>query len=143
MKMIEILLVEDNPADVELTRESLKDSGIVNSLHVTYDGEEALRFLRKEGEFSDKPAPDLIFLDLNLPKVDGREVLREVKDDPVLRKIPVVVLTSSQADEDIVRTYDLHANCFVSKPLDLDQFTTVVKKIEDFWFGIVRLPAKK
>lgn len=139
-KIIEILLVEDNPADVELTRISLNESRIINNLNVAEDGEKALNYLYKRGEYESAKKPDLIFLDLNLPKVDGREVLENIKADPDLKSIPVVVLTSSKNDEDITNSYNLYANCFVSKPLDLEQFITVVQKIEDFWFGIVRLP---
>jgi two-component system, chemotaxis family, response regulator Rcp1 len=137
---IEVLLVEDNPGDVRLTKEALKEGKVSNRLHVAPDGVEALAFLRREGAYADAVRPDLILLDLNLPKKDGREVLQEVKSDPNLRNIPVVVLTSSQAEQDILRAYDLHANCYVSKPVDLDQFITVVKSIETFWFSIVRLP---
>jgi two-component system, chemotaxis family, response regulator Rcp1 len=137
---IEILLVEDSPADVDLTREALEDAKVRNNLHVVSDGVEALAFLRREGDYADSPRPDLILLDLNLPKKDGREVLGEIKADPVLRRIPVVILTTSEAEQDIVRSYDLHANCYVTKPVDLDQFITVVRSIEDFWLAIVRLP---
>jgi CheY-like chemotaxis protein len=137
---VEVLLVEDNPGDVRLTREALKEGKIRNNLHVAKDGVEALAFLRREGEHTDAPRPDLILLDLNLPRKDGREVLTEIKDDASLRQIPVVVLTSSQAEEDILRAYDLHANCYISKPVDLDQFIRVVKSIEDFWFTVVKLP---
>jgi two-component system, chemotaxis family, response regulator Rcp1 len=137
---VEILLVEDNPGDVRLTREALKEGKVRNNLHVAQDGVEALAFLRREGRHAGAVRPDLILLDLNLPRKDGREVLEEIKADPQLRPIPVVILTSSQAEQDIVRAYDLHANCYVSKPVDLDQFITVVKSIEDFWFAIVKLP---
>ena len=136
----EILLVEDNPADVRLTREALREGKVRNNLHVAPDGVEALKLLRNEGKYADVPRPDLILLDLNLPKKDGREVLEEIKADPSLRNIPVVILTSSQAEQDILRAYDLHANCYVSKPVDLDQFIEVVRTIEDFWFTIVKLP---
>lgn len=139
-KQIEILLVEDNPGDARLTVEVLKDSKVRNTLHVVGDGVEALAFLRKEGKYSDTPRPDLILLDLNLPKKDGREVLAEMKADEKLKRIPVVVLTTSQAEEDIVKAYNLHANCYISKPVDLDQFINVVKLIEDFWLTIVKLP---
>ena len=139
-KPIDVLLVEDDPGDVLMTREAFEDHKLTNRLSVVSDGVSALAFLRKEGEHSDAPTPDLILLDLNLPRKDGREVLKEIKADPALRHIPVVVLTSSQAEEDIVRAYDLHANCYVSKPVDLDQFMHVVKSIEDFWFGVVKLP---
>jgi CheY-like chemotaxis protein len=140
---VEILLVEDNPGDVRLTREALREGKVHNNLYIAKDGVEALAFLRREGaEFADAVRPDLILLDLNLPRKDGREVLEEIKDDPSLRHIPVVVLTSSEAEQDIVRAYDLHANCYVSKPVDLDQFITVVQSIENFWFTIVKLPTE-
>ena len=137
---VEILLVEDSPADVRLTIEALRDAKVRNNLHVAQDGEEALAFLRREGEHAEAVRPDLILLDLNLPKKDGREVLEEVKADPQLRRIPVVVLTTSEAEQDILRSYDLHANCYITKPVDLDQFITVVRTIEDFWLTIVKLP---
>ena len=138
----EILLVEDNPADVRLTREALREGKVRNNLSVAADGVEALAFLRREGSYADAVVPDLILLDLNLPRKDGREVLEEIKADPALRHIPVVVLTSSQAEQDILRAYDLHANCYVTKPVDLDQFIHVVQSIEDFWFTIAKLPAE-
>jgi CheY-like chemotaxis protein len=138
---IEILLVEDNPGDVRLTVEALKEAKVRNTLHVVQDGVEALAFLRHEGEHAEAPQPDLILLDLNLPKMDGREVLARIKGDPQLRRIPVVILTVSQAEEDILRTYDLHANCYITKPVDLDQFLKVVRSIEDFWLTIVKLPS--
>jgi two-component system, chemotaxis family, response regulator Rcp1 len=137
---IEILLVEDNPGDVELTREALHDSKVHMRLSVVNDGVDALAFLRREGPHADAPRPDLILLDLNLPKKDGRAVLADVKGDPSLRHIPVVILTSSQAEQDILRAYDLHANCYVTKPVDLDQFITIVRSIEQFWFTVVKLP---
>jgi chemotaxis family two-component system response regulator Rcp1 len=137
---VEILLVEDSPGDVRLTIEALKDAKVRNNLHVAEDGVEAMAFLRREGEYADAPRPDVILLDLNLPKKDGREVLAEVKADADLKRIPVVVLTVSQAEEDILKTYNLHANCYITKPVDLDQFLTVVRSIEDFWLTIVRLP---
>ena len=139
---IEILLVEDNPGDVRLTQEALKEHKIVNSLQVAKDGVEAINFLRREGEHVDAVRPDLILLDLNLPKKDGREVLTEIKKDDDLRRIPVVVLTTSRAEEDIIRTYDCHANCYITKPVDFDQFINVVKSIEDFWLSVVKLPHK-
>ena len=139
-RWIDILLVEDNPGDVRLTKEALKEAKVRNNLHVVEDGVAALHFLRREGEFSGVPRPDLILLDLNLPKKDGREVLEEIKADSALKTIPVVVLTTSHAEEDIVRSYNLHANCYVTKPVDLDQFIRIVKSIEDFWLTIVRLP---
>ena len=137
---VEILLVEDNPGDVELTREALLDSKVHMRLSVASDGVEALAFLRREGTYAGSPRPDLILLDLNLPRKDGRAVLGEIKQDPALRHIPVVILTSSQAEQDIVRAYDLHANCYVTKPVDLDQFITIVRSIEQFWFTVVKLP---
>ena len=137
---VEILLVEDNPGDVRLTREALREGKVRNNLYVASDGVDALAFLRREGQYADAVRPDLILLDLNLPRKDGREVLQEIKADASLRYIPVVVLTSSQAEQDILRAYDLHANCYVSKPVVLDQFIHVVHSIEDFWFTIVKLP---
>ncbi len=138
---IEILLVEDNPGDARLTAEALTDAKVLNTLTVVQDGVEALTYLRRQGRYSDAPRPDVVLLDLNLPKKDGREVLAEIKEDPDLRRIPVVVLTTSRAEEDIARTYDLHGNCYISKPVDLEQFMTVIKSIENFWFTVVRLPA--
>ena len=139
---IEILLVEDNPADVRLMQEGLKDAKLYNSISVVYDGVEALAFLRKEGSYASTPRPDLILLDLNLPRKDGREVLQEIKSDKQLRQIPVVILTCSEAEQDIVKAYDSHANCYITKPADFDQFVKVVRSIEDFWFTIVRLPTE-
>lgn len=138
---IEILLVEDSPGDVRLTREALHEGKVHNNLHVVTHGKAALAFLRATGEYLNAPRPDVVLLDLNLPGMDGRDVLREIKGDPALRSIPVVVLTSSEAEEDILRAYDLQANCYVTKPLELQQFITIVKSIESFWFTIVRLPA--
>ena len=137
---IDILLVEDNAADVRLTQEVLTDSKVSNNLTVANDGAEALLRLRQQGKFKGTPRPDLILLDLNLPVKDGREVLAQIKNDPELKAIPVVVLTTSKAEEDIVRTYNLHANCYITKPVDLEQFVTVVNYIEDFWLAIVKLP---
>lgn len=137
---IEILLVEDNPGDVRLTREALKEAKMRNNLHVVEDGVAALEFLRREDGYGDAPRPDLILLDLNLPRKDGREVLEEIKADPELRRIPVVVLTTSEAEEDVLRSYNLHANCYVTKPVDLDRFIAIVRSIEDFWLTIVKLP---
>ena len=137
---IDILLVEDNPGDVRLTREALIEGRILNTLNAVGDGIEALAFLRHEGPYAQSPHPDIILLDLNLPKLDGRELLAIIKTDPNLRRIPVVILTTSKAEEDIIQTYDLHANCFITKPVDLDQFFKVVKSVEEFWFTIVRLP---
>jgi len=137
---IEILLVEDNPGDVRLTQEALKDAKVMNHLYVAKDGEEALEFLRCQGRHAGAVRPDLVLLDLNLPRKDGREVLAEMKNDPDLRRIPVVVLTSSRGEEDVVRTYDLHANCYITKPVDVDRFFEVVQSIEDFWLAVVKLP---
>ncbi|MFA5353060.1 MAG: response regulator [Thermodesulfovibrionales bacterium] len=139
-RSIEILLVEDNPGDVRLTQENFKDSKIRNNLHVAVDGVEAMAFLRREGKYAGAVRPDLILLDLNLPRKDGREVLADIKADPNLRTIPVVVLTISKAEEDILRAYNLHANCYITKPIDLEQFSKIVTSIEDFWLSIVRLP---
>ena len=137
---VEILLVEDNPGDVRLTREALREGKVRNNLHVAADGVEALHFLRKEGRFADAVRPDLILLDLNLPKKDGREVLEDIKSDPDLRYIPVVVLTTSEAEQDICRSYQLHANCYITKPVDFDRFIQIVRSIEEFWLTIVKLP---
>jgi CheY-like chemotaxis protein len=137
---IEILLVEDNPGDVRLTREALDEAKVINNLSVVDNGVDALAFLRQEAPYADAVRPDLILLDLNLPKKDGRQVLAEIKEDTRLKRIPVVILTTSQAEEDIIRSYDLHANCYVSKPVDLDQFIKVVQSIEHFWFSVVLLP---
>jgi two-component system, chemotaxis family, response regulator Rcp1 len=139
---INILLVEDNPGDVRLTVEALREGKVHNHLSVAQDGVEALRFLRREGKHADAPRPDVVLLDLNLPRKDGREVLAEIKSDEDLRRIPVVILTTSKAEEDILRSYALHANCYVTKPVDLEQFITVVRSIEEFWFSIVRLPSR-
>ena len=138
---IQVLLVEDNPGDVRLTKEALKEGKLLNQLTVVGDGVEALSLLRKEGIYADAPQPELILLDLNLPKKDGREVLAEIKADPNLRRIPVVVLTTSSSEEDILKIYDLHANCYITKPVDLEQFMGVVKSIEDFWVSVVTLPS--
>lgn len=137
---IEILLVEDNPGDVRLTQEALKDAKVLNKLRVVSDGVEALAFLRRQGQYAHAVTPGLILLDLNLPKMDGRKVLAEIKEDPELKRIPVVVLTISKADEDIIKTYELHANCYITKPVDLEQFMEVVKAIENFWLTVVKLP---
>ncbi len=136
----ELLLVEDNPGDVRLTVESFKDGKLANRLHVVRDGAEALDFLQRRDRFADAVIPDLILLDLNLPKKDGREVLAEIKRDERLKRIPVVILTTSQSEQDILKAYDLHANCYITKPVDLDQFVGVVKSIEGFWLSIVKLP---
>jgi two-component system, chemotaxis family, response regulator Rcp1 len=140
---IQVLLVEDNPGDVRLTKEALKEGKLLNQLTVVGDGVEALSFLRKEGIYADALQPELILLDLNLPKKDGREVLAEIKADPNLRRIPVVVLTTSSSEEDILKIYDLHANCYITKPVDLEQFMGVVKSIEDFWVSVVKLPSSE
>jgi chemotaxis family two-component system response regulator Rcp1 len=137
---VEILLVEDNPGDVRLTQEALKESKIINHLSVVMDGMEAVEYLRREGRFAQAVRPDLILLDLNLPRKNGREVLAEIKEDQDLRRIPVVVLTISQDEEDVLKAYNLHANCYVNKPLDLNRFLKVVQSIEDFWLTIVKLP---
>ena len=139
-KAVEILLIEDNPGDVRLTLEALKESKIINNLQVVDDGIEALSYLKKEGIYKDKPRPDLIILDLNLPRKDGREVLGEIKSDPVLKQIPIVILTTSEAEEDIIKSYELHANCYITKPVNMEQFIKVVKSVGDFWFSIVMLP---
>jgi CheY-like chemotaxis protein len=139
---IEILLVEDNPGDVRLAREALKESKVTNNVHVVEDGEAAMEFLRKQNKYQNVPRPDLVLLDLNLPKKDGREVLAEIKADDDLKRIPVVMLTISKAEEDIIRAYDLHVNCYITKPIDLDQFMKVVRTVEDFWLTIVKLPPK-
>ncbi len=140
VKPIEILLVEDNPADVDLTLIALKHDKLYVRPSVVHDGVEALAFLRREGSYADAPRPDLVLLDLNLPKKNGREVLMEIKNDPALRQIPVVVLTSSDAERDIVESYQLHANCYVRKPVDFEQFTSLVREIKSFWFTVVKLP---
>lgn len=143
-KPINILLVEDNPADIRLTREALKDGKVLNSLSVVMDGEEALLFLRKEGKYAkgDIPDIDIVLLDLNLPKKDGREVLAEIKADPKLKCTPVIILTTSSAEKDILGTYSNHANCYIIKPVDFNQFINVVRTMEDFWLTIVKLPGK-
>lgn len=137
---IVILMVEDNPGDARLTQEALKESKFVNKLHHVMDGVEAIDFLRRKGRFGDAPRPDLILLDLNLPRKDGREVLAEIKADDDLKSIPVVVLTTSEAEQDIIQSYKLHANCYVTKPVDLDKFIEIVRVMQDFWLSIVRLP---
>lgn len=142
MRPVEILLVEDNPGDVRLTKEALREGKLSTNLSVAPDGVEALAFLHQQGKYAEAPRPDIVLLDLNLPKMDRREVLANLKADPDLRRIPVVVLTTSQAEQDILRTYDLHANCYITKPVDLDQFITIVQSIEGFWFTIVTLPQR-
>jgi two-component system response regulator len=141
-KPIEILLIEDNVGDARLAREALRDAKVANHLNWVPDGVEALAYLRREGQHHSAPRPDLILLDLNLPRKDGREVLSEIKVDEKLKRIPVVILTTSQAEEDILKAYHLNANCYISKPVDLDQFIKVVKTIEDFWLTIVKLPSE-
>lgn len=141
-KPIEVLLVEDNPGDVRLTLEALKDGKVWTAISTVGDGEEALSFLRREGRYADAPHPDLILLDLNLPKMDGREVLAIVKADEKLKRIPIVILTTSQAEEDILRAYNLNANCYITKPVDFEQFLKVVKVVEEFWLTIVKLPGE-
>lgn len=140
MKPVDILLVEDSPGDADLAKEALEDSKLKNTLYTVADGEAALDFLYKRPPYENVPRPDLILLDLNLPKKDGREVLKEIKEHPDLKRIPVVVLTTSRAEEDILKTYNLHANCYIAKPLDLNKFLEVVKTIENFWMSIVVLP---
>ncbi len=137
---VDILLVEDNPGDIRLIEENLKEFKVGNNLHIVEDGEEAMAFLRKKGEYREAPRPDLVLLDLNLPKKDGREVLEEIRADKNLTTIPVVILTSSKAEEDIAKAYKLHANCYITKPVGLAQFVRIVKAIEDFWLSIVKLP---
>ena len=140
--MIQILLVEDDPGDVLITREAFAENKVKNQLSVVADGETALGFLRREGDFASAPRPDLILLDLNLPRKPGHEVLAEIKSDPVLQRIPVVILTTSDAEEDIVRSYDLHANAYVTKPVDFDCFLNVVRQIDDFFVTVVKLPGR-
>ncbi|MET8773633.1 response regulator [Nocardia sp. NPDC050713] len=140
---IDILLVEDDPGDELMTREAFEDNRIGNTLHVAHDGQEALDFLYRQGDFTDAPRPDLILLDLNLPKYDGRQVLEKIKADPELTHIPVVVLTTSAAEEDILRSYKLHANAYVTKPVDLDQFVAAIKQIDEFFVQVVRLPRQR
>ncbi len=137
---VNILLVEDNPGDVRLTLEALREGRIANQLHVAQDGEDALAFARRQGRHAGAPRPDLILLDLNLPRKDGREVLEELKNDPELHRIPVIVLTTSSAEQDVLRSYDLHANCFISKPIGYDDFIAAVRSIENFWLRLVQLP---
>jgi len=139
---VEILLVEDNPGDIRLVQEGLKEVKMFNHLSYVTDGEQALQFLHRQGAHQDAPRPDLVLLDLNLPRKDGREVLQDIKNDPDLKRIPVVILTSSEAEEDVLKTYNLQANCFITKPVDLGEFIKVVKSIQDFWFSIVKLPPR-
>lgn len=138
--VIDILLVEDNAGDARLAQEALKAAKVANAIHWVKDGDEAMMFLRMEGKYANSPRPHVILLDLNLPKKDGREVLAEVKQDPNLRRIPIVILTASEAESDIIKSYDLHANCYITKPIDLGRFLTVVQAIEGFWLTIVKLP---
>jgi len=140
LRAVEILLVEDNPVDVMMTREAFSNGRICNNLHVVEDGEEAMDFLYRRGKYSTAPLPNVILLDLNLPKKDGREVLAEIKADPSLRHIPVIVLTTSESEEDIFKSYELQANCFITKPVDMEQFTRNLECIGDFWFAVVQLP---
>ena len=140
MQAIEILLVEDSLGDIRLTQEALNNSTFKNNLNIAHDGVQALKYLRKEGEYKHSPRPDIILLDLNLPRKDGREVLAEVKNDDDLKRLPIVVLTTSDDEKDILTSYNLHANCYITKPVDLDRFVNIVKTIEGFWFQIVQLP---
>lgn len=140
---VDILLVEDNPGDVRLTKEALKDAKVLNEIYVARDGVEAIEFLQRKGKFSNMPLPDLILLDLNLPKKDGKEVLAEIKEDAILKHIPVVVLTTSKTDEDIIKTYNLHANAYITKPVDLNRFAEIIHVLNEFWFSIVKLPPKE
>jgi chemotaxis family two-component system response regulator Rcp1 len=142
LRPIEILLVEDNPGDVRLTVEALREGRVPNNLHVASDGVEALEFLRRAGQFANAPRPDMVLLDLNLPRKDGREVLAEIKADPDLRRIPIVVLTTSQAERDVLQSYNLHANCYITKPVDIDAFFATVRSIDSFWLAVVRLPSE-
>ena len=138
----EILLVEDNPGDVFLTQEAFREGAFTHHISVAEDGVEAIRFLRREGRYKNAPVPDLILLDLNLPRKDGRELLAEVKNDPALQHIPIIVLTTSRADQDVTRAYRLHANCYLTKPIQMDSFLSMIRSVEDFWLNIVRLPAR-
>lgn len=142
VRPVEILLVEDNPGDAELTLIALEESKLKNNVHLADSGEKAIAFLTGEGEYADAPRPDLVILDLNLPGIDGNEVLQRIKGDPKLKEIPVVIMTTSSAEEDVLRSYRHHANCFITKPLDIDKFLKVVQSIEDFWMSIVVLPGK-
>ncbi|HEV2088641.1 MAG TPA: response regulator [Cryptosporangiaceae bacterium] len=139
-RMVEVLLVEDDPGDVLLTREALADNKVHNRLHIVNNGADAMAFLRREGPYADAPTPDLVLLDLNLPRMDGREVLAAIKSDESLRRIPVVVLTTSEAEDDVLRSYDLHANAYITKPVDFAQFVEVVRQVDDFYLSVVRLP---
>ena len=139
---IEILLAEDNPGDVKLTEKALERGNLLNNLHVVTDGVEAMAYLRQEGEYEDAVRPDLVLLDLNMPKKDGRDVLEEMGENPALRRLPVVVLTSSEAEEDVVKSYELNANAYLTKPVDFEGFIDIVQRIEDFWFTVVKMPPK-
>lgn len=140
MKIVDVLLVEDNPGDIRLTQEAMKEAKLTNTLYVARNGMDAMDFLNKQGSFIDAPRPDLVLLDLNLPRLSGREVLKRMKDDPDLRRIPVIVLSTSDAHRDILESYDLHANCYINKPVDFEEFLKVVQSIECFWFQLVKLP---
>ena len=142
LREIDVLRVEDDPGDVLMTREAFEENKVSNRLAVVSDGAAAMQYLRKEGEYADAPTPDMVLLDLNLPKMDGREVLAAMKDDPLLRSIPVVVLTTSEAEEDVLRSYSLHANAYVTKPVDFQRFIEVVRQIDDFFVSVVRLPSR-
>ena len=143
LRVINILLVEDNPGDIRLTQEVLKEGKIINQLSVVMDGEEAILFLKKTDKYADAATPDIILLDLNMPKKDGREVLAEIKNDPMLMTIPVIVLTTSAAEQDILNMYAHHANCYITKPVDFNQFINVIRSIEEFWLTVVKLPSKQ
>jgi len=143
VKPAQVLLVEDNADDVELTLEALKDSKVRMEVNVVSDGLAAMKFLRREGEYTDKPRPDLVLLDLNLPLMDGREVLQEIRKDPDLTDVPVVVLTTSQSEADICKAYEMHANCYITKPVDFLQFSNIVRQIEGFWLQLVKLPGRR
>lgn len=142
-RLVEILMGEDSPSDQMIAEEAIKSSKVLNHLHIVDNGEEVLSFLRREGPYADKPVPDLILLDLNMPRKSGLEVLAEIKESPAWRHIPVVILTSSEAERDVVAAYGLHANCYIVKPVDFEQFVKVVRSIEEFWFGVVKLPPHK
>jgi CheY-like chemotaxis protein len=142
-ELIHILIVDDSADDVEFTLAALQETKLANSVKIVNDGVEAMQYLHREGEFASAQTPSLVFLDLNMPRKDGREVLAEMKADPELRQIPVVILTTSQAEEDVMRSYDLHANCYISKPVDLQQLAKVVRTIDEFWFGVVQLPPSR
>jgi two-component system response regulator len=143
VRPVDILLVEDNPGDVRLTKEALRDAKVLNEIYLAKDGVEAMEILRRKGKYSKVPLPDLILLDLNLPRKDGREVLAEIKEDPILKHIPVVVLTTSKAEEDIIKSYNLHANAYITKPVDLNRFAEIIHILNEFWFTIVKLPPKE